>query len=251
MNPDIAAQLSARHGWTVRVDNDANLAALAEGWQGAGRDIRNYVTLLTGDALGAGIVEEGRLLRGTRGGAGEMRFLEMVADVGSADGLTLLARDWARQALADPQRHPDSSLRDLADPHDGAGDGDGSEASALDAEAVFAAAEAGDALAVEIVERLGARFARIVSALAVLLDSERIVLAGGPPHACAAILPTVLRDLPLYVHPPLPEVVASELGAEAISTGTVRQSIAQVREQALQIELPRAVRDSAGPGSGD
>ncbi|MET9965133.1 ROK family protein [Streptomyces sp. NPDC006356] len=227
MNPNIVEHLTHRHGWTTLVDNDANLAALAESWRGAGRGLRNFVTLLTGEALGAGIVEEGRLLRGVRGGAGEMRFLDLVEGVGSPTGLGALSRDWAREAVRDPRTHPTSSLRELA-PED------------IDAEAVFAAAAAGDSLAADVVERLGARCARIVTTLAVLLDTDRIVLAGALSGSYAGILQTIERDLPLYVHPPLPVVAASELGDEAVSIGAVRRALDHVREQALEIELRHA-----------
>lgn len=225
MNPNIVEDLTQRHGWTVLVDNDANLAALAEGWRGAGRGIRNFVTLLTGEALGAGIVEEGGLLRGARGGAGEMKFLELVEGVGSAAGLAALSRDWAREAVRDPGTHPTSSLRKLAPEN-------------IDAEAVFAAAAAADPLATDVVERLGARCARIVSTLTVLLDTDRIVLAGALSGAYAGILQIIERDLPEYVHPPLPVVAASELGDEVVSIGAVRRALDHVREQALEIDLP-------------
>ncbi|MEU7429914.1 ROK family transcriptional regulator [Streptomyces sioyaensis] len=233
MNPDIAEQLAQRHGWTVLVDNDANLAALAEGWRGAGRGATNFVTLLTGERLGAGIVEGGRLLRGARGRAGEMGFLDLVEGVGSTSGLAGLARDWAREAVRDPQAHPTSSLRKL-DPQD------------IDAQAVFAAAAAADPLAEEVVDRLGARFARVVSVLAVLLGVERIVLAGALAGSYTGVLQIIERDLPLYVNPPLPTVVASALGGDAVSVGAVRQALDHVFEHALEIELPGSVLGAQG-----
>lgn len=227
MNPDIAEHLAGRHGWTVLVDNDANLAALAEGWVGAGRGLRNFVTLLADEAIGAGIVEDGTLLRGVRGGAGEMGFLVMVEGVGSPDGLATLSRQWARDALRDRTAHPESSLRRLA-PED------------IEAEAVFEAAAAGDPLAADIVERLGERCARIVSTLAVLLDTERIVLAGTLSSSYSRILQVIERDLPRYVHPPMPAVAVSELGGDVISTGAVRRALDHVREHALEFDLPAA-----------
>lgn len=225
MNPDIAEHLAHRHGWTMLVENDANLAAMAEGWQGAGRGIKNFVTLLAGERLGAGIVEEGRLLRGARGGAGEMRFLDMVEGVGSAVGLAVLSREWAREAVRDRTTYPTSSLRRLA-PED------------IDAEAVFTAAAADDPLAAAIVERLGARFARIMGALAALLDTERIILAGALSRFYSAILQITERDLPLHADPPLPAFAASELRDEVVLIGAVRRALDHVREHALEIDLP-------------
>lgn len=61
----------------VRVDNDANLAALAEHVWGAGRDCTDlvYVKLATG--IGAGIVLDGRLYRGSAGTAGELGHVSL------------------------------------------------------------------------------------------------------------------------------------------------------------------------------
>ncbi|MDQ8703827.1 ROK family transcriptional regulator [Streptomyces sp. LHD-70] len=232
MNPDIAGHLSREHGWQVIVDNDANLAAEAERWQGAGRGLDNFVTLLTGERIGAGIVDDGNLLRGARGGAGEMRFLDLVEGVGSAHGIARLARDWAQEAVR-TDAHPESTLRDL--PPEG-----------IDAEAVFTAAEADDPLAVEVVERLGARFARIVGALAALLDTERLVLAGAPARSCAPIRRVIERDLPQYVHPPLPEIVISDFGDEIVSVGAVWRALDHVRAHVVEIDLGALVAEGSG-----
>lgn len=231
MNPDIAGELARRHGWAVLVDNDANLAALAEGWRGAGQEAGNFVTLLSDEAIGAGIVEEGRLLRGTRGGAGEMGFLDLVEGVGSAHGLAALSRDWALEAMNDPGLFPESSLRELS-PED------------VDAEAVFAAAAAADPLATDVVERLGARFARVVSAVAGFLDTERIVLSGALSGSWSQVLKIIERDLHLYTHHPLPAVVASELGDQVVLLGAIRRALDHVRDQALEITLPAARADT-------
>ena len=99
MNPDIALHLRDRHGWTTLTDNDANLAAVAEHWQGHGRDARCHITLLAGERFGAGVVDDGRLLRGAHGGVGEMRYLDFVEGVGSADGSRRMVRDDARAQL--------------------------------------------------------------------------------------------------------------------------------------------------------
>jgi len=57
---------------SVRVENDVNALALAERWYGAGRGFRNFVCLTVGEGIGAGVVINGELYRGTFGGAGEV-----------------------------------------------------------------------------------------------------------------------------------------------------------------------------------
>jgi predicted NBD/HSP70 family sugar kinase len=72
---DIAARLEARFGVPVRLDNDANLGALWEARWGHGVNVDNlaYVKVATG--IGAGLVFDGRIYRGSRGVAGELGHL--------------------------------------------------------------------------------------------------------------------------------------------------------------------------------
>jgi predicted NBD/HSP70 family sugar kinase len=227
MNPDVAEHLTRRHGWTVLLDNDANLAALAEGWRGHGQGVRSHVTLLAGERLGAGVVDDGRILRGAHGGAGEMRYLRMVEGVGSAHGIAALARDWARAALSDPADGTPSMLRDT-------------EPAAIDAEAVFAAARHGDPLACAVIERLGQRMARVVATLASIVDTEQVVIAGGVAASCGPIIDIVTRDLPLYSDASRPRVLASRLGDEIVSIGATAAALGHVRRNALDIAVPTA-----------
>lgn len=224
MNPGIAEHLAKRHGWTAITDNDANLAALAEGWLGHGRRVRNHVTLLAGERLGAGIVQEGKLLRGARGGAGEMGYLNLVEGVGSADGIAVLARDGARAGIRAGAR---STLQDLGPV-------------ALDAEAVFAAARAGDRIAGAVIERIGVRMARVVATLASLVDTEQVVIAGAVAASAAPVVEVIVRDLPRYLEQPRPRVLASDLGGEVVALGAVKRALDHVREHALEIALPAA-----------
>jgi predicted NBD/HSP70 family sugar kinase len=217
MNPDLGEGLRKPHGWSTVVDNDANLAALAEGWRGHGRGVRHFVALLAGERLGAGIVEDGQLLRGVRGGAGEMRFLHLVDGVGSADGIAKIARDWAREALTGPGAR--SVL--AAEP---------------DAASVFAAAAAGDALAAGVVDRIAERMARVIATLASLVDTEQVIIAGRVAASCGPLLATLEERLARHGDPP-PRVLASALGGDAVMLGAVKRSVDHVREHALRLTL--------------
>jgi predicted NBD/HSP70 family sugar kinase len=65
--------------YPLLVDNDANLAVMAEQRFG-GHGVANLVALTGGAGIGAGIVADNRLLRGARGFAGEFGHLPLVAD---------------------------------------------------------------------------------------------------------------------------------------------------------------------------
>ena len=64
--------MSERLGLPVTVDNDANLAVLAEHRHGAAKDVDHAVMVALGTGIGGGLVIDGRLYRGARGFAGEL-----------------------------------------------------------------------------------------------------------------------------------------------------------------------------------
>jgi predicted NBD/HSP70 family sugar kinase len=216
MNPDLGERLHAEHGWRAIVENDANLAALAEGWRGHGRGMRHFVALLAGERLGAGIVEDGRLIRGVRGGAGEMRFLDLVAGVGSADGIAKVTRDWASAALA-------AGAESVLPP-------------GPDAEAVFAAARAGDALAAGVVDRIAERMALVIATLASLVDTDLVIIAGRVAASWGPLVEPLQARLARHGNPP-PRVLASALGGDVVMLGAVARCLDEVRKHALQLTL--------------
>jgi predicted NBD/HSP70 family sugar kinase len=68
----IAAEMEARLGVPVEIENDANLGALAELTWGSGRGCSNLAYIKAATGIGAGIVIDGHLLRGASGTAGEI-----------------------------------------------------------------------------------------------------------------------------------------------------------------------------------
>lgn len=71
----IAKVLSEVSGLPVRVENDANCALLGECAFGAAKGLRNVVLVTIGTGIGGGILVDGKLLRGSRGIAGEIGHL--------------------------------------------------------------------------------------------------------------------------------------------------------------------------------
>lgn len=222
----------------VVVENDANLAALAERSLGGGSGVSSFATLLSGERFGAGLVIDDALVRGTRGGAGEMRFLDVVEGVGSADGLGYLAREWAMEAQ-EKGSLPGGSL--LA----------GVPRSGLSAETVFFASAAGDPAAQQLVDRLGERLARVGFVLASLLDVEKVIVAGGIAAGVQPVIEkaaTILReDFPASVL----TLAASELGSDGVVLGALTCGLSMVREMPLSFTpRPRipAAQNLAVPG---
>jgi glucokinase len=170
----LAAQLEARYGLPVRIDNDVHAATMAELRLGAGRESRDFILFSVGTGLACGIVCNGQLVRGAANYAGEVghMMVEMNGDlceqcgrrgclepIGSGGGI--LAH--VRAGLAD---HPASLLQEPV------------ASGQCTAGTVFRAADAGDALASEIAGRATRAWGVALVNLVNLLNPEMIVLGG-------------------------------------------------------------------------
>ena len=69
---DVVSALRRQLGCPVLIENDVNLAAKGEQWQGSCRDVQSFVLVALGTGIGMGIVADGRLVRGAHGAAGEI-----------------------------------------------------------------------------------------------------------------------------------------------------------------------------------
>jgi predicted NBD/HSP70 family sugar kinase len=74
-DPDLLERLTREVDMPIHVDNDVNLAALAERSSGVARGVEDFVLLWVDEGLGAAIVMDGRVRVGATGGAGEIGFL--------------------------------------------------------------------------------------------------------------------------------------------------------------------------------
>ncbi|MGI6879086.1 ROK family protein [Microbacterium sp. gxy059] len=215
MNAHLADALDG----TVIVENDANLAALAESAASDDGLGENVATLLTGERLGAGLIVDGRLLRGPRGGAGEMRFLRLIfPEEHATDGAGALARRWAREAVLATDEP--SALRAI-------------DADRIEAEDVLEAARAGDPLAQRIIDRLGERLARVAFALGSLLDVEKVVVCGAIAASLAPVLDVARRILDTAYEPPVPELVPSALGGDVVVRGAIERGRTSIQQDPL------------------
>ncbi|MEP6925555.1 MAG: ROK family transcriptional regulator [Pyrinomonadaceae bacterium] len=81
-DPPIIEKIEAATGLTVRADNDANAAALAELWFGRPeiREVRDFIMVLVEDGIGTGIVLDGQIYRGKDGVAGEFGHMTIGKD---------------------------------------------------------------------------------------------------------------------------------------------------------------------------
>jgi len=206
-------------GGPVLLANDANVAALAERWQGPAEGLDSMIALLASERLGAGVVDDGELVLGRDGEAGEMYFLDHVNGVGAAHGVAMMARVWATEAVQSGRR---TAIGDEA-----AGFG-----GPVTAEMVFAAAAQGDALGLEIMDRLADRFARVCGVLATMLNPEMIIFCGGIAAPMRSLVDPITHRLPELTYVP-PRIACSTLGDAVVTTGAIRLALDHVQEHAL------------------
>ena len=219
---DIGLKTALRdlRGWTVLLENDANLAALGERWRGTAAGIDDVVVILASERLGSGVVEGGRLVHGSRGSAGELAYLDLVEGVGDTFGVAHLARTWAAEALAGDAP---TELRRIP-------------AGRLAAEDVFAAAAGGDPVAVRILDRLADRMARVIGTVATMLNPELVVIGGGVANSAGPMLPDIRSRLAQFTATP-PRVELSPLGEAIVAAGAVRCALDYVERNSLDLEL--------------
>ena len=185
----------------VTADNDINLAALGERWQGIARGVDDFVFLSVGTGFGAGLVLGGELHRGHHGFAGEVDFALAGTDgdvdpsaVGVAGiASTLVAQDGSSETVVAPP---------------------------YDARAIFAAARSGDALAREVVAEVARRVAAHVAPIAAVADVALVVLGGGLGTNGDLLLDPIRSLLAEWLPYP-PRVEVSSLGDAAVLTGAV------------------------------
>ncbi|MFF3765429.1 ROK family transcriptional regulator [Streptomyces sp. NPDC001922] len=190
----------------VLVENDANAAAVAEHWQGAGTGTDDLVFVLAGLSPGAGSLIGGRLHRGHGGAAGEIGALH------------LLGREAAPEEMLSTTGTPLPPLDEGA------------------VARVFERAAAGDARAREAVERFLRRLVHDVAALVLALDPERVVV-GGWAAGLDGVLEPLRRELGRYCLRP-PQVALSRLGEAAVATGALRLALDHVEEQLFAVQAP-------------
>ncbi|MFD7261565.1 ROK family protein [Streptomyces sp. NPDC059874] len=193
----------------VIVENETNLAALAEQRLGVARDLDSFVLLWLGAGVGAAVVLDGRLRRGTSGGAGEIGFLP----VPGTDGLPS-ATDCGGGFHALVGRE---AVTALAAEHGFAGPVE---------EAVAGAA--GEAFLEAFAERL----ALGAAAVAAVLDPGCVVLAGELGRAGGPALAARVAHRLATLTPVPTAVRATSLGGSAILAGA-REAAREAAQEAL------------------
>jgi glucokinase-like ROK family protein len=209
-NFPLKAKLAERYDLPITVDNDVNLAALGELWFGAGQNVQDMILVAIGTGIGAGVIIDGALYRGSKEASGEIgnmipgrEFLGKsyqdfgaLESVASGTGIAARARDLLRS-----QR----SQQELLD---------------LMAEDVFDAARKGEPWAWTVINETVDYLAIAVANLVSFFDPELVVLGGGVSRSADMLIAPILARISGAIPNP-PKLVVSNLGLQATVMGAI------------------------------
>jgi glucokinase len=185
--------VSERTGLPVFVDNDGNVAALAEYLYGAAQGMPHMVMLTVGTGIGGGLILGGEIYRGSTGAGAELGHVVIQVDGPPCQGncpnhgcVESLASGTAlgREGRAAAESSPDSALgKALA------------EGEEVDGRVVTEAALAGDTTAIEVFELIGGRLGVACSSFANIFQPNAIVVGGGVIAAGDLLLEPARREV--------------------------------------------------------
>lgn len=232
-----AGVLGAKLGILAVPVHDGHSAARAEAVLGAGRGHDDIFVLALGTGIAGAHIVDGRLRRGAHGAAGEIGHISrgegrlcscgqrgcLESEIGGAQ----LARRWAelQNDAGRPMGSVPPTARDLA-----------------------AAADAGDGLAIGLLDAATSSLAQGLLGLIALNDPGLIVIGGGLSGARRWIVDPVVekvRDRATFHR--LPEIVLADLAVWAGSWGAVLAAVDASGALALDLALAAPAREVSWP----
>jgi predicted NBD/HSP70 family sugar kinase len=231
-DPRLAVNLPAWHegvlhalrtdlGRPVTLENDVNLAAMAERAVGAATDVDDFVLVWLGVGLGLATVLGGRLHRGVGGAAGEIGYLP-VPGVPLPQDVTHPATGAFQRLVGAQALVPLAAQYGFDEP----------TAARAVAAAVRAAAD-DDQRADKFLDELAGRVATGVAAVSVVLDPGLVVLGGEVGRAGGAVLASRVAAEVGRISPARPDVVPTAVAGAPILRGAILAAVDQARAELL------------------
>lgn len=177
----VVSWLAGAVGLPTCADNDANAAAWAEAWCGAGQGKRTVVAVTLGTGFGGGVVDDGHLLRGARGGGAELGHMLLVPD-GRACNCGLHGCVEAYVSGTALGREARRLWGQGVDAHD-----------------LFERANQGDEPARQVLEAFSVHLAHVAVSLISLFDPDIIVVGGGLSTRAETYLPRTRARLDMLL----------------------------------------------------
>ena len=234
-NIPIKAKLEKEFGVQVQADNDVRVMAFGEYWFEGHRGDHNMVTVNIGHGVGAGIVLNGKLFHGEHHLAGEIGH--MTIDLSGKpcscgnNGCwqTLIAGPAIGEAAQEElSLGRASSLRELS----------GGNIESIDGQMVFEAANQGDSLAVEVLNKTGVFIGIGLTNLIHMLNPSKIIIGGGVSGASEFILPRIKETIgmrALTERAKNTEILTSSHGMYGTAMGAAALVLAEIFDEAAEV----------------
>ncbi len=182
-NYPIHKKLKLKFSIPMILDNDANMAAIGEGWLGAAKKKKNFILLTLGTGIGGAIVIDRKIFHGDSGFAGEAGHLVidrhgLQCNCGGKGCLEM-------SASATGIFHQLNSLNQSTD---------------LTPLELFRLAKKKDPLALKIFQNFGESLGIGIASIVNLLDIETIILGGGISEAFSCFSPFALESISKYLY---------------------------------------------------
>ena len=220
---DLSAELAAKLGLKVTLENDATAAAIGEHWLGASSGFAHSICVTLGTGVGGGIILNGEPVRGPDGTAGEIGHicvepLGVPCGCGSFGCLEQYssARAITRMANELMDQFPDSELNKVP---------------TFDALTVYRLGVSGDPLSIEVFRRAGIYLGIALSGLINVLNPEVIVIGGGAAEGWDLFIGHVRAEIRKRAfHQPAERarIVRAALGGDAGIIGAARLAFGKV-----------------------
>ncbi|MFD2368526.1 ROK family glucokinase [Brevibacillus sp. GCM10020057] len=209
-------KLKALTGLPVAVENDANMAALGEMWQGAGQGAEDLVVITLGTGVGGGIIVHGNVVHGINGVGGEIGHITMTPGSGSICncGKTGCLETYTsataiiREGMQAAKSGASPALATVLAEH-----------GEIKAKDVFDAAKDGDSASLAIVDQAALYLGLALSHLAIMLNPAKFVIGGGVAAAGEFLFSRVresfARFVPFTYVVESTEIIPATLGNDA------------------------------------
>ena len=202
---EAGSELARRIGIEVRLDNDANLGALAEVYFGAGRGLENIVYVKVSSGIGAGLVLGGKIYHGDTGIAGEIGHVHVKTDgavcrCGNRGCLETVASTGALVAVLASTYGADLTTADVID-----------------------LVQCGDLGARRVVSDAGRSIGRVLADLCNVINPAAVIIGGELSCAGESLLSGIRYSIERYAQPGVAAVklVIGALGARAEVLGAI------------------------------
>lgn len=178
---EVKHELETLVGMTVKVRNDANVAALGEMWKGGGLGHKNMIMVTLGTGVGGGIISNGHMVVGGHGAGGEIGHICVnydeteVCGCGNRGCLEQYASATGIVRLAKKRLAKNDDATVLRNEE-------------ISAKTVFDAVKENDTVAIEIAKEFGKYLGFALANVAALTDPEVIVIGGGVSKAGRVLL---------------------------------------------------------------